>query len=137
MPADAGKGVERALKCLHKRNVKVDAQNADGLALVVADKDRRGLEQLAVGGFGEVRLAVAYVGGTLVHGLKHNVAGTVAQLAPAYVAVFDHHDRVVNVLGLQVVDDNFAVGTKLERQTVCEALVKLNLCGGHGCLPKN
>ena len=54
--AGAGKGIERALKSLHERNVKVNAQNADGLALVVADKDRRGLEQLAIGGFGEVWL---------------------------------------------------------------------------------
>ena len=56
-----GKGIERALKSLHERNVKVDAQNADGLALVVADKDRRRFEQLTVGGFSEVRLAVVYI----------------------------------------------------------------------------
>lgn len=125
--AGAGESVERALKSLHKRNVKVDAQNADGLAFVVADKDGRGLEQLAIGGFGEVWLAVVHVGGAIVHGLKHNMAGTVTQFAPADVAVFDHYDGVVHVLGLQIVDDDFAVGAKLERQTVCEALVKLNL----------
>ena len=98
--AGAGKGVERTLKSLHKRNVKVDAQNADGLALVVADKDGRGLEQLAIGGFGEVWLAVVHVGGALVHGLKHDMAGAVTQFAPADVAVFDHYDGVVHVLGL-------------------------------------
>lgn len=68
-----------------------------------------------------------HVGGAIVHGLKHNMAGTVTQFAPADVAVFDHYDGVVHVLGLQIVDDDFAVGAKLERQTVCEALVKLNL----------
>ena len=78
-----------------------------------------------------------YVGAALVHGLKHDMAGAVTQFAPADVAVFDHYDGVVHVLGLQIVDDDFAVGAKLERQAVCEALVKLNLCGGHGCLPKN
>lgn len=135
--AGAGKGVERTLKSLHKRNVKVDAQNADGFALIVADKDRRGLEQLAIGGFGEVWLAVVYVGGALVHGLKHDMAGAVTQFASADVAVFDHYDGVVHVLGLQIVDDDFAVGAKLERQAVCKALIKLNLCGGHRCLPKN
>ena len=65
------------------------------------------------------------------------MAGAVTQFAPADVAVFDHYDGVVYVLGLQIVDDDFAVGAKLERQAVCEALVKLNLCGGHGYLPKN
>ena len=59
--AGAGKGVERTLKSLHERNVKVNAQNADGLAFVVADKDRRRFEQLAIGGFGEVWLAVVHV----------------------------------------------------------------------------
>ena len=78
-----------------------------------------------------------YIGGALVHGLKHDMAGAVTQFAPADVAVFDHYDGVVHVLGLQIVDDDFAVGAKLERQAVCEALVKLNLCGGHGYLPKN
>ena len=78
-----------------------------------------------------------HVGGVLVHGLKHNMAGTVTQFASAYMAVFDHYDGVVHVLGLQIVDDDFAVGAKLERQAVCKALKKLNLCGGHGCLPKN
>ena len=78
-----------------------------------------------------------YIGGALVHGLKHDMAGAVTQFAPADVAVFDHYDGMVHVLGLQIVDDDFAVGAKLERQTVCEALVKLNLCGGHGYLPKN
>ena len=105
--------------------------------MVNFSESREGLEQLAIGGFGEVWLAVVHVGGALAHGLKHNMAGAVTQFAPADVAIFDHYDGVVHVLGLQIVDDDFAVGAKLERQTVCKALVKLNLCGGHGCLPKN
>ena len=77
------------------------------------------------------------LGGILVHGLEHDVAGAVAQFASADVAVFNRHDRVVHVLGLQIVDDDFAVGAKLQRQAACKTLVKLNLCGGHGRLPKN
>ena len=78
-----------------------------------------------------------HVGGAIVHGFKHNMAGAVTQFAPTDVAVFNHYDGAVHVLGLQIVDDDFAVGAKLERQAVCKTLVKLNLCGGHGCLPKN
>ncbi|MFR3878543.1 MAG: hypothetical protein ACLTYW_10780 [Collinsella sp.] len=33
-------------------------------------------------------------------------------------------------------DDDFAVGAKLERQAVCKALVKLNLCGVIGAFLK-
>ena len=135
--ACAGERVERTLKRLHERDVKVDAHNANGVAVVIANEDGRRLEQLAVGGLGEVRRVVVDLGGILVHRLEHNMAGPVAQFASADVAVFNRHDRVVRVPGLQIVDDDFTVGTKLERQTVCKALVKLNLCGGHGCLPKN
>ena len=111
--AGAGKGVERTLKRLHERDVKVDAHNANGVAGVVANEDGRRFEQLAIGGLGEVRRAVVDLGGILVHGLEHNMAGAVAQFTSADVAVFNHHDRVVHVLGLQIVDDDFAVGAKL------------------------
>ena len=76
--ACAGERVERALKCLHERDVKVDAHNANGVAVIIANEDGRRFEQLAIGGLGEVRRAVVDLGGILVHGLEHDVAGTVA-----------------------------------------------------------
>ena len=105
------------------------------VALVVADKDRRRFEQLTVGGFSEVRLAV-------VHRWRPR-AWTQTRygwgrhpVAPADVAVFDHYDGVVYVLVSRSWTTTSQLGPNWAAPGRVQALVKLNLCGGHGYLLK-
>ena len=112
--------MEAALDGEQAGDVVVDGEDGRDAALLVPDVDGAALEYAPVVGPGEVGELVLELGGVGPERLEDDVAGPVADLAAADVAVFDEDDAAVGLIPAQVMDDHLAVAAKMDAETVCE-----------------
>ena len=73
---------------------------------------------------GKVVLELVRVG---AQGLEHHVGGAIAELSARDLAVLYCDDGAVRILGLQVMDNDLAVASKLGGNALCKAREKLDL----------
>ena len=99
------------------RHIVVDGEDGYHAAPAVADVQRRGLEDLAVRGTGQIAQVILWLlvlPGQLV---QHHLRRSVAHLTAGYMAVFDVYDGVIRPVARYVVDHHLAVAPELGRHT--------------------
>ena len=108
-----GEDAKLIFHSLHEGDVVVDCENTHNLAFGVTDENGAGLQNLAIFRTGQVSQTVFQLAGVSLQGFPDNMRRAIAHTAAGNMAVFNGNNGIFQFFGTQIMDNDFAIGTKL------------------------